>query len=271
MHFLLIGFSMLDCRIYVHGILLMLSLFLCWAHNKHPFHTLAGCSPSILVGENIELGNRLLAQHSSTNSRRIDAKSLSQAYTHLGVLMHHNMVMSKDLSKSMNIFKGSRRYEYKENDPRVTKAEEFLSVILDELESGTFKHYPLPPPPKPRGRPKKRKQMEEAPLEEEVDNDYEDDIDELVVQQVEVEDHKKRKVSQRRSHQADTWVKMQEKLEIKQVTCICEEPWAERLRNGPLVFGNLKTTGISNCQITLLRKSARERHSSASKRETIYI
>ena len=109
---MLVGFSLLDCRIYCHGILLMLSLFLYWSENNHPFETLAKCSPSVLVGENIELGNRLLAQHSSTNSRRIDASSLSKAYTHLGILMHYYIAMTDDLRQFMNIYKRSRGYEY---------------------------------------------------------------------------------------------------------------------------------------------------------------
>src|SRR4051794_25824791 len=55
--------------------------------------------------------------------------------------MHNNMVLSKDLTKAMNVHKGSRRYEYKLDDPRVARAEDFLNRMLSEMEDGYWQHY----------------------------------------------------------------------------------------------------------------------------------
>ncbi len=197
---------------------------------------MAANSPSTIVGENIELGNRLLAQHSSTNSRRIDGISLSQAYTHLGVLMHHNMAMSDDLTEAMNVMKGSRRYEYKPHDPRVKKAEVYLQTVVDDMKKGTWQHYPFPPAKKKRGRPKRsiveREMAEEKALEDELDQDYDDkdDADAVLEESIEEGVKRKKKSKQKRSHQADTWRVMQSKMTLDQVASIRNEPWLERLK-----------------------------------------
>src|SRR5690348_4392047 len=121
--------------------------------------------------------------------------------------MHHNMAMSDDLSKAMNIFKGSRRYEYKIGDPRVKQAETFLLTTVSQMEDGSWTHYPLPIK-RPRGRPMKKKRSVEDKEEDDVDQDYDDDdIDELLQESADAEEEKKR-ARQRRSHQADTLFKM---------------------------------------------------------------
>ena len=183
-HHLLCPFAFLDCRIYVHGILLQLSLNRYCAANNHPFLWMLKNSPATIVGENIELENRLLSQHSATNSRRIGCTLLTKAYCHLGILMHHNMALSEDLSASLNIIKGNRRYEYKENDPRVTKAEEFLNQTLKALEKRTWQHYPFPEAKKPRGRPKGQKKVVVEDKEEDAEEEFDDDADALLMQAV---------------------------------------------------------------------------------------
>src|SRR5258708_21906129 len=96
---LLIAFSILRAPQYVDGLLLQSALWEYWLHHHHPFHDLAQLSPSSLIGEDIELGNRLLSQHCSRDSRRTDAKLLGDAYAQLGILMHNGMAMHVDLGE----------------------------------------------------------------------------------------------------------------------------------------------------------------------------
>src|ERR1700679_1016582 len=76
---LLIAFCILRAPQYVDGLLLQSALWEYWIHHHHPFHALATLSPSSLIGEEIELGNRLLRQLSSRDSRRNDPKLLGNA------------------------------------------------------------------------------------------------------------------------------------------------------------------------------------------------
>jgi hypothetical protein len=213
---LLCPFAFLDCRIYVHGILLQLSLNQYYAVNNHPFLWMMQHSPATIVGENIELGNRLLSQHSATNSRRIDASLLSKAYSHLGIA-------------SLNIIKGNRRYEYKDNDPRVAIAQDFLNQTLEDMENGTWQHYPFPEKKQPRVRRKGPKRVAVEEKVEDGDEEYDDDADALIQEAVEVPAEKKKK-RQKRSHQADAKTKMQSKMTLDTVECIMDGPWLERLR-----------------------------------------
>jgi len=54
-----------------------------------------------LIGEDMELGNRLLSQHCSRDNRRTDPKLLGDAYAQLGILMHNGMAMNVDLGEMM--------------------------------------------------------------------------------------------------------------------------------------------------------------------------
>src|SRR5690349_6248141 len=103
LHDLLCAFAILKGRIYGHAILLQLTLFRFWETHGHPAMTLLSENPEILIGDNIEVCNSLLAQHSSSNSRRIDAKLLDSAYTHL----HHGRGMKDDIEKTINLHKGT--------------------------------------------------------------------------------------------------------------------------------------------------------------------
>src|SRR5689334_10457344 len=77
---LLIAFSMLNSRIYGHAVFLQLSLLEYWAHNGHPVMDLISKNPGIMVGDNIELLNRQLAQHCMSDSRRNYVDLMDQAY-----------------------------------------------------------------------------------------------------------------------------------------------------------------------------------------------
>src|SRR5689334_14471699 len=116
---LLPAFCMLKCRNHAHAILLQLSLFEYWEHNEHPAMKMFARSPEILCGDNIELCNRLLSQHSSDNSRRSNFDLLAKAFPHLGILLHHGMAMQEDLHKTISLHKDTTRYTFKNPDPRI--------------------------------------------------------------------------------------------------------------------------------------------------------
>src|SRR5690348_10586019 len=113
---LLCAFALLKCRNYAHGLLLQVSLFEYWEHNKHPAMNVLKNHPEILCGDNIEICNGLLGQHSASNSRRTDFRLLNPAYTSLGVLLRHGMAMQEDLEKNISLNKRSTRYTFKKND-----------------------------------------------------------------------------------------------------------------------------------------------------------
>ena len=135
------AFSILRAPMYIDALLIQRSLYYYWELYGHPFHELAMKSPSTLIGEDIELGNRLLSQHCSRDSRRSDPILLSNAYVQLGTLMHNGMAMHDDIGNVMKTAKGSRRYEIKPEDLRVERAVAFFEKVLDEMEKETWKHY----------------------------------------------------------------------------------------------------------------------------------
>src|SRR3954454_22784831 len=104
---LLVAFSLLNSRAYAHALMIQFGLFNYWTAMEHPVITLLEKCPSVLVGDNIELLNRLLAQHSMRSSRRSDLDLLNSAYTHLGIMTHHGMAMQEDIKKSINLDKGN--------------------------------------------------------------------------------------------------------------------------------------------------------------------
>ena len=134
------AFSILRAPLYVDALLLQSALWGYWIHHHHPFHTLAKLSPSSLIGEDIELGNRLLSQHCSRDSRRTDPKLFGDAYAQLGILMHNGMSMNIDIGEMKKGLKGTRRHTISPDDFRVEEAERFLNSLLDSMEAGEHKH-----------------------------------------------------------------------------------------------------------------------------------
>jgi len=126
---LLMAFSILRAPMYVDALLIERSFYRYWELYKHPFHELATKSPASLVGEDIELGNRLLSQHCSRDSRRSDPTLLDSAYVQLGTMMHNGMAMHEDIGSVMKSIKGSRRYEIKPEDLRVERAVAFFNNV----------------------------------------------------------------------------------------------------------------------------------------------
>ena len=84
----------------------------------------------------------------------------------LGVLLRHGMALQEDLSKTINLHKGSTRYTFKENDPRILVAEGFLKATLRDMRAGSWKHYRYPEPREGKKQSKKRKKpaSEDEPL-----------------------------------------------------------------------------------------------------------
>jgi hypothetical protein len=170
MHFTLSMFAMLRAPSYVKVLFHHLSYMRYLRSIHHPLHDLLTQSPSNAVGENIELSHRLLGQHTSHDSRRTNIDLLSHAYSHLGILMRHGMAMHVDLQDSIKGIKGSRRYEFKENDARVDGAAEFLHNLVAGMEEETWEHYHMPyKPPKKRGRKRKRREADDDEDEKEED------------------------------------------------------------------------------------------------------
>ena len=109
---------------------------------QHPVINILGESVKSFVGEDIELFNRLLAQHSQHNSRRADSPLLNKAYRTLGLLVHTGMEFTEDLLGNKNFVKGNRRYKITDDELKVVR--KFLDTLYLDFESDRFKHYTIP-------------------------------------------------------------------------------------------------------------------------------
>ena len=103
-----------------------------------------GHSPSSFIGEDIELFNHLLAQHSQHDSRRSDAASLDEAYRCLGLFVHSGVSFNEELLECNKFVKGSRRYNLKLDGPEIAKTREFLEKLFLDFANNNFKHYSIP-------------------------------------------------------------------------------------------------------------------------------
>jgi len=108
---MLVAFSLLGSVKYVEFLLLQLGLWEYQNQMQHPSIDIIEASVSSFVGEDIELFNRLLSQHSKNNSRRTDADLLNTAYQRLGALVHSGLQFNQDLLDNKMFLKGNRRYK----------------------------------------------------------------------------------------------------------------------------------------------------------------
>jgi hypothetical protein len=99
---------------------------------------------STFVGEDIELFNRLLSQHSKHNSRRSDVPLLNKAYQLLGCVVHSGMEFTHDLLEEKKFLKGNRRYTLTEDSKEIGIVRAFLEKLYTDFKSGDFKHYFIP-------------------------------------------------------------------------------------------------------------------------------
>src|SRR6185503_1351560 len=111
----LVAFGMLDSQEYMDVLLVQLAMWEYQAEFKHPIVDIMKESVESFIGEDIELVNRLLAQHCKHNSRRSDARLADDAYRCLGMMVHDGMEFNNDLLKSRKLTKGNRRYNLKLN------------------------------------------------------------------------------------------------------------------------------------------------------------
>ena len=106
----LVAFTLLGSNQYVDMLLLQFGVWTYQEDVQHPMINILQSSISSFVGEDIELFNRLLSQHSKHNSRRTDANLLNKAYQSLGYLVYSGMDFYQDLLDDKSFLKGNRRY-----------------------------------------------------------------------------------------------------------------------------------------------------------------
>lgn len=111
--------------------------------------------PQMMSGENIELLNRLLAQHTERSSRRSEFQELEPTYRSLGMMLINGLTLSEDMSKVLSLKKGKSHFTFEEDDPRIDVAVQFFNRMLDDMESEVWRHYRYPRKKvsRPRGRP----------------------------------------------------------------------------------------------------------------------
>ena len=141
---LLVVFAILGVNQYVDMLLLQLAMWEYQEQMQHPVIQIIKGSVGSFVGEDIELFNRLLAQHSKHNSRRAEPDLLDKAYKSLGYLVHSGMEFNKDLMDSKSFLKGNRRYKVDVNGEEAKKIRTFLKDLYLGIDSGEYLHYAIP-------------------------------------------------------------------------------------------------------------------------------
>jgi hypothetical protein len=134
----LIAFALLGNREYVELILPQLLLFEYHQLTEHPHVQVFTHLLQLLVGEDIELGNRALSHASIRNSRRSEHEQLNKAYRLLRFLRLSGVQFGEDMTEYRNIVKGSRRYDVKEVNALEVIQKFFNGVLL------TLKKIDLP-------------------------------------------------------------------------------------------------------------------------------
>jgi hypothetical protein len=216
---LLIAFSILRAPMYIDALLIQRSFYHYWELYKHPFHELATKSPSSLIGEDIELGNRLLSQHCSRDSRRSDPTLLSNAYVQLGTMMHNGMAMHDDIGNVMKSIKGSRRYEIKPEDLRVERAAAFFEKVLDEMEEDTWKHYYYKRKGSSKKKENKTKKKQVVVSDDDEESSSEDDSSDIEPE-----------IRQYQSRNLDSRAQELKNVEIHPVPVLSEVNWMDYLQ-----------------------------------------
>jgi hypothetical protein len=139
----LIVFALLGIREYVEMILLHMLLLEYHKFTEHPNVDVFTNLLQLLVGEDIELGNRALSHASIRNSRRSELEQLSKCYRLLRFLRVAGVQFGEDMTEYRDIVKGDRRYDVSEEETlEVTTT--FFNGILDSFEQQTFTHYKIP-------------------------------------------------------------------------------------------------------------------------------
>jgi hypothetical protein len=139
----LIAFALLGNREYVELILQQLLLFEYHQLTEHPHVEVFKHLLQLLVGEDIELGNRALSHASIRNSRRSEHEQLNKAYRLLRFLRLSGVQFGEDMTEYRNIVKGSRRYDVTEVNA-LEVIEKFFKGILTDFEDDQFTHYKIP-------------------------------------------------------------------------------------------------------------------------------
>lgn len=124
-------------------ILLQLALWEYQSEFEHPIIDILKGSVGSFVGEDIELFNRLLAQHSRHDSRRGQAEQLDVAYRTLGLMVHNGINFNAELLECGKFLKGNRRYIITDDSEAVQKTRQFLSNLYLEFANEQFQHYYL--------------------------------------------------------------------------------------------------------------------------------
>src|SRR6185503_9329542 len=113
------------------------------ADFQHPIVDIMKGAVDSFVGEDIELLNRLLSQHSGHNARRSDANLANDAYRCLGMMVHGGVEFNEDLLESYKLTKGNRRYELALDGPEVTRMQSFMEE-MESFRAETWLHYAIP-------------------------------------------------------------------------------------------------------------------------------
>lgn len=140
----LIIFGIFNTHTYLACVSMQILLLEYYVALKHPFLKFFVYYAEFLNGEEIELGNRLLSQTTKSDSRRSDPEILSHTYQGIGMMLQSGMELHLELDELKPFSKGSRRYNFKENDPAIAMTCQFIHKMSEQMIIGSWQHYFMP-------------------------------------------------------------------------------------------------------------------------------
>lgn len=144
---MLVAFALLGSNQYMDLLLVQLAIWAYQTKTDHPMMDVLNASPRTFVGEDIELFNRLLSQHSQHDSRRSEATLLDHSYRKLGYIVHSGMTFNAELVNSTQFLKGNRRYCLDVDGPEVDRARGFFGKLFTSFANNAYYHYEIPREP----------------------------------------------------------------------------------------------------------------------------
>jgi hypothetical protein len=230
MELITVALTILKGNNYVRVMVLQISFLLYYKEYNHPMLHLVLNHTEALMGEDIEIFNRVLGQHTHYDSRRGQAGNLDYAYKLMGLLVHLGIEFEGEGAPVFNITKGNRRYRFANHDDVVELAKKFLSETLDGMKQETWEHYKFPEPKRKRKKPQASDDVKESSQqsvdvkEEEEQEPEEDGLAEEVAELIDWTKTSPRAVS------TGTRAKAQSDTTVVAVQCLYEVNWQEKLK-----------------------------------------
>jgi hypothetical protein len=141
----MVAFSIFRDSYYVENMGLFLLMLEYHKANGLPLLAVLQKNWAHMNGEDIELVNRSLSKATKSTSGQSNSEFLNRSIRLIGAMRENNSHLISEIDKyrSLQGFRGSKRLKYKVGDEVVTRAEEWLSKMINDMRTGSWKHYKI--------------------------------------------------------------------------------------------------------------------------------